>query len=761
MKIVYGKVPSKEQSIEINNLSNQCGITFDTARLLYFRGIDTVDKITRFLNPTLKNLHNPMLFKDMKGVINKIQKAKENEQIVLVFGDYDADGVCATTILYNCLKEYGIKVFCAIPEREDGYGLNVEKILQMKKDLGVSLVITVDCGISDKDKILSLKEQSIDVIVTDHHEPPEELPDCLIINPKVTDSGYPFDGLCGAGVAYKVGFALISKNANKYLDFVALATVADSMNLIDENRDLVYQGLKLFESSKIRECFKQLLGDSDKTITASSLAYTLAPRINAGGRMGDALSALKLFISDNSEEIYNLAVLLNKYNVQRQTECDQVYRQTKNVIITQKLYNDNVICVKGEDWSAGVIGIVAAKLVEDYNRPVIVFAHHEGFYKGSARSVQGVNILNLIASAKHLLLGFGGHSQAAGVSVEYDKFEDFSEYISNKMQQIYDCEKPEPIIRVEWETDKPISVQFAKELDALEPFGTGNQKPCFVTTVKNAKPNPIKLGSPHYNLQSNALPLLYFNAVKDLLPLSIDVEKKIVYEINYSIYRGREQIKGFVKKVLPIYTDFNEANEFLYKNQLNSLMLPSGKAEMISYEKDIVKQGFGTLYVISDAKNLNKYHVPRGIEIYPMSIEGRSGRNCIVLSPVSVPDEYSTVVYLDKPLQIINTCVASYFVDIDGCSWINDVRTDREYFASVYNLLVSLECKQFNDSVYAHQNYAKDFDWKSFIFATEVFLELGLFDINNGLLTRNIQVKNALTNSLQYSKICSIKEKLC
>ena len=406
MQTIYGKQLTKEDVLTVNKIASECGIMFDTARLLLYRNIDTVEKAKRFLNPSSRNFNDALLFSKMKEVVERITLAKERNQSVLIFGDYDADGICATTVLYYCLKEYGIDAFTMIPEREDGYGLNVDKVLRLHEKTPIDLVITVDCGISDKDKIDSLIKLGIDVIVTDHHEPPEDLPDCFIVNPKVKGETYPFDGLSGAGVAYKVGYALIGKNANKLLDFVALSTVADSMPLIDENRDIVSEGLKLFSNGKIRPLFKYLLNDDRKPITSQTLAYQIAPRVNAGGRMGDAYSVLKLFTTQDEQEMFNLAVLLNNYNMMRQEESERVYNQAKAIINTKGHVENPIICVKGDDWSSGVLGIVSAKLVEEYNRPVMVFASHGDFLKGSARTVDLINIHAILSEVQDKLLGF-------------------------------------------------------------------------------------------------------------------------------------------------------------------------------------------------------------------------------------------------------------------------------------------------------------------------------------------------------------------
>ena len=272
MEIIYGKTLTAEEVSLVKSISKECDILFDTARLLFYRKIDTPIKAKKFLNPDKKWFNNSFDLSGMQDAVDRIELAKARNENVLIFGDYDADGVCATTVLNFCLKEYGVKnLRLYVPERDEGYGLNVETVSTLNAEVKIDLLITVDCGISDFDKIETLKGLGIDVVVTDHHEPPEVLPDCIKINPKLDGQSYPFDGLCGAGVAYKLGCALIGDSADKYLDFVALATVADSMDLVDENRDIVACGLKLYNNpSTLRLAFHYLLGENNKTVTAQT-----------------------------------------------------------------------------------------------------------------------------------------------------------------------------------------------------------------------------------------------------------------------------------------------------------------------------------------------------------------------------------------------------------------------------------------------------------------------------------------------------------
>ncbi len=761
MKIVYGEKLNSEKEQLISNIALGCNITFDTARLLFYRKQDTVEKVKRFLSPSKKGLHNPQMLNGISSAVDRIKSAKLLSQKILIFGDYDADGVCATTVLYNCLKDYGISsITMYIPERIEGYGLNIETIKSLKETSGIDLLITVDCGISDYDKIEEIQKLGIDVIVTDHHEPPEILPNCIKINPKLSGQDYPFDGLCGAGVAYKLGYALVGEKANEYLDFVALATVADSMELVNENRDIVAEGLKLFNNpSKVRLCMKYLLGDNTKTVLAQTLAYSIAPRINAGGRMGDANCALKLFTSIDPNEIYDLAVKLNEYNIERQTWCDKIYREAKEKIQKYSLNKRNVIMVKDENWQTGFVGIVAARLVEDYARPVIVFAGQNDFFKGSARSVEGINIYEAINENKDLLMCFGGHSQAAGVSVSKQNFLAFERAINDYINEKYAGIDVSPYTYVEWEVDGEFPKQFAKEIELLEPFGVGNRSPLFCTEVKKVKANPLKENSPHYTFKTECLEMLNFNGEKDVNTLNLPVPKKIVFEVNVSTFKNKEYIKGYVRAVSADFSDLSSLRLNAINNQLDSIFNEQGEFKTLDKNNLPPHEKVGTLYVVNDIKNIEQYKQLNGLNKSFAKPESKNLISEVVYAPTIIPQGYERVIYLDKPISVQNNLAKTYVVkDLVGYEFIKKLNVERDYFSQVYSHLLSLKNKPIYDIVDFVQTHCADFEKENFLFAIKVFIELEIFSVNNKVFTYNEKIKNALTNSKLYSKIVLLKE---
>ncbi len=756
MKIIYGKQPSSEEQKLISQIAFECGVSTGIARLLFCRNIDTVEKVKSFLNPSKKGFHDPFLLNGMKEAVERITTARDAGERVLIFGDYDADGVNATTVLFNALKEFGITALTVIPERDDGYGLNVGIVENIHKETPLDLIITVDCGISDGEKINDLISKGIDVIVTDHHEPPEVLPNCVKINPKIKGQKYPFDGLCGAGVAYKLGYALIGEKANALLDYVALATVADSMDLVDENRDIVAEGLKLFEGNKIRTEFKYLIGENTKQITAQTLAYSIAPRINAGGRMGDANCSLRLLLCTDEREKFDLAVKLQEYNIARQAECDNIYRQCKEKINAEGSLNDDIILVYDESWSTGFVGIVASRLVEEFARPVIVFAGYGEYLKGSARSVDGLNIFEAINSAKDLLAGFGGHAQAAGVTVEKSKFHALRKTLNDYVKANHGKLDVERKILVEWDVNEAFSVRFARELELLEPCGVCNRKPLFATEINGVKSMPLKPNSPHYTFKTNAIEMLDFNGESRVQTLGLPIPKKVVFEPNVSSFNHREYVKGYLKAVVTDFSDLSSLKYVIFENEISKLKFDYS-ANVTNIDKTQIKgEGYCTIFALSNPDNLQLY---KDLKL-PVSVfepEGRDLSNCIVVSPKSIPDGYTKVVYLDKPLSLAGSVDGECVDGVSGYAFLEKLPISRTDFAEYFTILRSLCGKEFLSSAWAYDRYNPDVDGYAFVLAAEVFLELKIFYVKDGRLYQDVKIKNALTNSKVYSKICMIK----
>ncbi|MBE5742801.1 MAG: single-stranded-DNA-specific exonuclease RecJ [Clostridiales bacterium] len=748
----------KEKANADNNLIEQIALTFKIskrlAELLVSRGFTDIESVDKFLYPKLSHLYNPYLLSGMEDAVKRIAQAKENGETVVIYGDYDADGISAVTVLYRSLKIYGIDAIAVIPERENGYGLTDGMISAVLEEHFPDLIITVDCGISAVKEVEELRDLGVDVIVTDHHEIPENIPDCTVINCKLGD--YPFDGLCGAGVAYKLAKALIGDKADSLLDVVAIATIADSMPLLDENRIIVSEGLKLMKSGKSCKCVKALMRVSGiKEVNATSLAYTLAPRINAAGRMGDAKSALQAFLTDDENEIESFSSLLNEYNVKRQAECDLLYRSAKEQL-SQKPTDNRVIALYNKNWKSGLIGIVAAKLVEEYSKPVILFTERDGVLHGSARSVVGVNIFKALTAVKDLTEDYGGHAQAAGVTVKLDNLNEFERLLNSYL--IENCEVGDFVQETEVEEilTSPLTLDFANELNLLEPFGVANKKPVFAVECKRAFASPIKIGSPHLAFKTDYIDLLMFGGGDKLQLLNAEINKIIVFEPNVSVYNGRQSLKGYVREIVTVASLDDGSISAVLGKQLDNLYekgrytaIDSTKAEYFleKAKKDI----YGTLFIVNDFNTLSKL---KGTESFAKSVLAPDGKGNISVITLGtdgkIPDGYDTVVYLDKPLFVIDTDKTVYVnEEINGFP-LNGVCSDRAVLGKVF-----IAIKNRPQGILSPCELTKELNLnvEQIVFAVRVFIELGLVIPQSGRYKAVSGIKRELTDSSVYRSI--------
>ena len=465
------------------------GISEITAQIMLSRKLSSSEDIKRFLEDD-SNYHNPLLLKDCeKAAVRVIQAVTKQEKIV-IYGDYDVDGICATALLYRFLRSLGAEnVSYYIPDRKtEGYGLN-SGALEKLWVAGNSLMLTVDCGISDYQEIEKIKDR-LDIIITDHHQPPLQLPEAFaIINPAQSDCPYPFKKLAGVGVAYKLCQAIWQlreqQPATRYKDLVelvALATVADIVALQDENRDLVKQGLQAIKQTKILG-LKELIVVSKlqgKKIDAGKIGFVLGPRINAAGRLGSAQLAVKLLTTEEPQEAQEIAECLNNENILRQNIEQEILVQATEILTAKP--PKNTIVLAGENWNPGVIGIVASRLVEKHYLPTIIFSIDEqGIAKGSCRSIKALDMHEALTSMKELFLSFGGHHQAAGLSLKADKLAEFSQRFENYVQEKLVATDFLPVLKIDVVVDDlaAINQELATELEQLEPFGEGNPRPNF------------------------------------------------------------------------------------------------------------------------------------------------------------------------------------------------------------------------------------------------------------------------------------------
>lgn len=468
-------------------------------KLLCQKGLKTREEIEFFLNPDYeRGIHDPFLFKDMKKIVFRIKEAIKNGEKIGIFGDHDVDGVTSSTILADGLEELGLEIYVYIPDKHtEGHGIN-KKAIKEFEDSGVTLMITVDCGVSNLEEVEYAKSRGMDVVITDHHLPGEILPDALaIINPHLKNCTYPFNGLCGAGVAFKVLQALyeeiIPEKADSLkwmLDVVAVGTVADCMPLIDENRVLVKYGLFVLSKTK-RIGFQEMISVGNMSIsvenppTSTTIGFQIGPRINAAGRMAHAMDAFKLLRETNSEKARVLAEDLEGKNNKRRELTDKLVKKVER-IVKEDFKNKQFIFVSDENYPIGVVGIIAGKIASKFGKPTGIFQKDGDISRGSFRSVDGINIVNVLKETSEYLEKYGGHESAAGATIKNENIENFINLASSIVARKVKKQKLESKIIANLEINvNEITVELAEELEKFEPFGEGNKEPVF--WIRNLK----------------------------------------------------------------------------------------------------------------------------------------------------------------------------------------------------------------------------------------------------------------------------------
>lgn len=476
----------KQDEAAVAEIRKQFGFCDAVARVLYNRGLTDRKSIESFFDIDIANLHDPLLLADMEKATSRIKRAVENGEKITVYGDYDVDGITSVVLMYRCLTSLGANVDYYIPDRtEEGYGLN-SSALRSIYDSGTSLIVTVDTGTTAVEEIAEAENYGLDVIVTDHHECKPTLPVCVaVVNPKRPDSVYPYKELAGVGVVFKLVCALIgdsTKAFSLYGDLVSIGTIADIMPLVDENRVLVSLGLDLLRkrpSCGIKALLEASGGYKHGQITASTIAFQVAPRINAAGRIGDPKRSVELLLCEDPEQAASLAEgLCDENRTRRQMEADIIADVEK--MLENRNPSDRIIVVGSENWHHGVIGIVASKIVEKYHLPCILVCFDGDRAKGSARSIKDVSMFELLTQSSRHLEKFGGHEMAAGLTLARKDFDGFVRDITAIANEKITDDMMIPVVESECEIPfSEISLDTVHELQRLEPFGTGNPTPNF------------------------------------------------------------------------------------------------------------------------------------------------------------------------------------------------------------------------------------------------------------------------------------------
>ena len=557
------KQPSEDHVASLKKEFNTSEII---AKVLANRGIESLKSSHNFFNPSNDQLHDPFMMKNMDIAVDRISKNIQNQKPILIFGDYDVDGTTGASLLYLGLKDLNAIVEYYIPHREkEGYGLSSGGI-DYAHSIGADLLITCDCGINAFQPVDYANEHGVDIIITDHHIPDKKLPNAYaVLNPKQKGCEYPFKGLCGCGVAFKLISALSEKSGIgqnvglNYLDLVALATSADMVPILDENRVLVHGGLDQLEESKspgIHQLLVQtgLVGES---LNVGKLVFGLAPKINAAGRMGDANRTVELLTTSDKTRAEELASILVRENKRRQLIQEDIVNDAIRLVHSQiDLENNKVVIIGAKGWHPGVVGIVASRIKDEFSRPAIVIAFDkEGIGKGSARSIPNLDLYEALSYAAKFLEGYGGHPMAAGLTVREDKFENFKSLFLRNVNKILTNDDLIPAISIDGEmalTD--INSRFMRFLEKLGPFESGNMRPKFVSRNLSISGQPRLMGNGEHirfivSQNGRNYPAVGFKLSSHYEDLIRGVPVDIAYVVEVNQWQGQSNIQLNVRDI--------------------------------------------------------------------------------------------------------------------------------------------------------------------------------------------------------------------
>ncbi|MBQ1618383.1 MAG: single-stranded-DNA-specific exonuclease RecJ [Bacteroidales bacterium] len=561
---------------KIERLVAEVGIDPVLANLLVQRGVETFEQARRFFRPSLENLHDPFLMKDMDKAVDRLHKAITGGEKILVYGDYDVDGTTAVSLVYSFIKRYSPNVDFYIPDRYDeGYGVS-EKGIKHAADGGFTLIITLDCGIKAIDKTRLAASKGIDVIICDHHLPEEELPPAVaVLDPKREDDTYPFDDLCGCGV----GFKLVQGYAQKYdipfdtlrplLDLLVVSISSDLVTMVDENRVLAHFGLKRLNDDPCKGLLAMInLSNLEPGhITIDDIVFKIGPRINAAGRMETGRLAVELLTATETGEALRIGEKINNNNNDRKNIDREITAEALEMVQSGKaLSSGNATIVYNPEWNKGVVGIVASRLVEAFYKPTVVLTKSNGFVTGSARSIQGFDLYAAIENCSDLLENFGGHVYAAGLTLKEENLPEFVSRMDAFVKDRLTEEMLTPVIDIDSRLDfSQITPKFTRLLKQFQPFGPGNQNPVFATENVYDAGNGRKVGAGGVHMKLDLIqesqpyhqiPAIAFNMSGHYDYIHEGNPMDVCYSIVENYYRGNSSLQLRIK-------DLKERDEFI------------------------------------------------------------------------------------------------------------------------------------------------------------------------------------------------------
>lgn len=743
-------------------LAQKLGLSVNMLEILSLRGYDSEEKILSYLSPSQQDMSDPFEIDGIQEAADRIKAAIENKESILIYGDYDCDGISATAILVLYLKSQGINADYFIPDRNaDGYGLSIISIQKLLGEKKIDLFITVDCGITAYDEVEFLKSAGVDIIVTDHHEMQDSLPNCIVVDPKIKKNG--FYEFCGAGVALKLVEALSNREeVKKYFDIAAIATIADIVPLNGENRIIAYFGLKQL-NEKMRKGISILHGI--KTINSHDIMFRIAPKLNSAGRMDNAHKVVELFTSDDYFVLSNIAENLNTHNNLRQKLCDSTYESALKKLEGCDFSKLRLIALYDSEWESGVLGIAASRLAEQFHRPVVLFSEKEGILKGSARSISEVNLFEVLSNFKNYFLSFGGHAQAAGLSLEKDKFEEFYLNVNNYILQNFSEDLFQRTVPYDLELNlNDDLLAFAKEIEKLEPTGFGNPKPIFKFCGDSLNFETIN-SSKHIKCALDGVSILGF--FKENLLLACRCKT------NFEVLLAKNEFKNIETAQLMMRDIFLDEVKNIFQEDLMILTLPyfsqpfigeKSEEKKISFDavNSLLKDSaFGTVlvcYTLERLKELRSVFPELEIVIYEQN--SFNPTNKIVLCPKLNFEfcYYNNVIFYEKVpcdsyiQNILKKANGYFFEDTKTVDYgfIDDDRL-REIFIELKN------AAKFNNKLQKILQILekKAIEKYEIQLALQIFSELNLINNDGGSIIVSNE-KTALLNSVTYRNLSKL-----
>ena len=738
--------------------------------------------LEKFLNPSENDFRDAHKLKNIDAACKKIKDAIAENKKILVYGDYDSDGICSSTILYLFFKSLGANVDVYIPNRfENGYGIGVEAIEEIQAYYMPDLIVTVDLGITAIEEVEILKEEGIDVVITDHHIPLDEIPDTIVVDPKL-ESEYGFDALCGAGVAMKLVEAMAGRGeANKYLDLAAIATVGDIVPLIDENRAIAKLGIDKINRGDCLKSISFMLKKLEfEKINSTDISFKIVPRLNACGRMDNALKVFEFLIETNDKLLEEKYAEIESDNTLRLVSIDK-----GNKIIDKCLERfdrtEPSVLVRG-DFHEGIIGILASRVCHEFNKPAIIFTKTEdGTLKGSGRSIDGIDVHKIIVSMADMLVNFGGHKMAVGVEIEEDFFDEFKRIFNEKIleeadENVFLISKNKYDIEI---TENDLTEKFYNELCALEPFGCENEKPVLALKQKDVLVEPMsdKVFKHYKCFTKNNTPIVCFNYYKHAEISKSKSEKLFIVELGENSYKGKTKLSILERDVRVLNPDFSGFEEVDYLSSIFNLyysVMDFNNKDNYHISKDIKQviqekfktSNYGTMVVASnndDLKIVEELELNQFINDVPF----KNGQNVVVSNPKSIYEigdvsGYKNIIFLHKNFEeehLYFSQKVNVFEPEQKTANKFEISKDRAVFAKCYNLISNFASVKANDEI----DFAKKLSLKSaeisasqILFCMLVFMELNFLEFDYDL--NHVQVLKAKKMELSSSKYYNVVE---